>query len=30
MVKELDVSEILELCSPAESVVLRAGEFLFH
>jgi len=30
MVQELDVSEILELCSPAESVVLRAGEFLFQ
>jgi CRP/FNR family cyclic AMP-dependent transcriptional regulator len=30
MVQELDVSEIMEICSPAESVVLHAGEFLFQ
>ena len=30
MVQELDVSEIVELCSPAESVVLHPGEFLFQ
>jgi CRP/FNR family cyclic AMP-dependent transcriptional regulator len=30
MVKELSLSEITEICSPAESVVLYAGEFLFQ
>jgi CRP/FNR family cyclic AMP-dependent transcriptional regulator len=30
MVQELDVSEIVKLCSPAESVVLHPGEFLFQ
>jgi CRP/FNR family cyclic AMP-dependent transcriptional regulator len=30
MVQELDVSEIVEVCSPAESVELHAGEFLFR
>jgi CRP/FNR family cyclic AMP-dependent transcriptional regulator len=30
MVKELALSEIMEICDPAESVVLHAGEFLFQ
>ncbi len=30
MVQELDVSEIMEVCSPAESLELHAGEFLFQ
>jgi CRP/FNR family cyclic AMP-dependent transcriptional regulator len=30
MVQELDVSEIVEVCSPAESLELHAGEFLFQ
>ncbi len=30
MVQELDVSEIMEICSPAESLELHAGEFLFQ
>jgi CRP-like cAMP-binding protein len=30
MVQELDASEIMEICSPAESVELHAGEFLFR
>jgi hypothetical protein len=30
MVKELALSEIMEICGPAESVVLHAGEFLFQ
>ena len=30
MVQELDVSEIVEVCSPAESLELQAGEFLFQ
>ena len=30
MVQELDVSEIVEVCSPAESVELHPGEFLFQ
>jgi hypothetical protein len=30
MVKELPLSEITEICGPAESVLLYAGEFLFQ
>ena len=30
MVQELDVSEIVELCGQAETVVLHPGEFLFQ
>jgi CRP/FNR family cyclic AMP-dependent transcriptional regulator len=30
MVKELALSEIMEICGTAESVVLYAGEFLFQ
>ena len=30
MAKELALSKIMEICGPAESVVLHAGEFLFQ
>jgi CRP/FNR family cyclic AMP-dependent transcriptional regulator len=30
MLEELALSEIIETCGPAESVVLHAGEFLFQ